>query len=107
MTEHRNIQLPECRAINARLPHDDTNLTVDGLLNVDKICDADPPIREVLSVGASWIWVPRPVFKHYVGLDAIAQSSGNCRRPGSCQMKAEDERPTATLLARVGQTTEI
>ena len=52
-------------------------MTVDGVLNVDKICDADPPIREVLSVGASWIWVPRPVFKHYVGLDAVAQSSGN------------------------------
>ena len=77
ISEHINIQLPGCRAIIARLLHDDSNLTVDGKLNVEKICDADPPLREVLNVGASWIWVPRPVFKHYAGLDAIAQSSGN------------------------------
>ena len=50
---------------------------MDGILNVDKICDADPPLREVLSVGATWIWVPRTVFKHYPGLDELAQSSGN------------------------------
>ncbi len=77
ISEHINIQLPGCRAIIARLLHDDSNLTVDGKLNVEKICDADPPLREVLNVGASWIWVPRPVFNHYAGLDAIAQASGN------------------------------
>lgn len=77
ISEHINIQLPGCRAIVARLLHDDSNLTVDGKLNAEKICDADPPLREVLNVGASWIWVPRPVFNHYAGLDAIAQASGN------------------------------
>jgi len=52
-------------------------LTVDGKLNAEKICEADPPLREVLNVGASWIWIPRPVFNHYAGLDAVAQASGN------------------------------
>lgn len=28
-------------------------------------------------MGASWIWIPRPVFNHYAGLDAVAQASGN------------------------------
>ena len=56
---------------------------MDGILNVDKICDADPPLREVLSVGATWIWVPRTVFKHYPGLDELAQSSGNYRQNAS------------------------
>lgn len=28
-------------------------------------------------MGASWIWIPRLVFNHYAGLDAVAQASGN------------------------------
>ena len=65
------------RAIIARLLHKSTELCIDGLLSPEKIIKADPPIKEVLNVGATYTWVPREVFKKYPGLAEIAQASGN------------------------------
>lgn len=84
------------RAILARLPHSSPELTVDGCLSPEKIVKADPPIKEVLNVGATWTWVPRHVFQKYPGLAEIAQSAGNYLNNAS---KAEHD---GQLILKIG-----
>ena len=59
------------------MPHKNTDLTVDGKLNPEKIIKKDPMMKEILNVGATWTWVPRRILLKYKGLDQIAQSAGN------------------------------
>ena len=84
------------RAIIARLLHNSTELCIDGLLSPEKIIKADPPIKEVLNVGATYTWVPREVLKKYPGLAEIAQASGNYLQNAS---KAEHD---GQLMMKVG-----
>ena len=65
------------RAILAKLPHDDTHLTIDGRLSPEKVIKKDPAMKEILNVGATYTFVPRRIFLQYPGLDEIAQMSGN------------------------------
>ena len=41
------------RAILAKVPHDNTHLTIDGRLSPEKVIKKDPVMREILNVGAS------------------------------------------------------
>ena len=65
--------------MHAGLPHDDPeeSITVDGRLDINKICAKGPALKVVLNVGATYTYVPRRVFFKYKGLDLIAQGSGN------------------------------
>ena len=65
--------------MHAGLPHDDPEdaITVDGRLDIHKICAKDPALKSVLNVGATYTYVPRRVFFKDKGLDLIAQGSGN------------------------------
>ena len=65
------------RAILAKVPHDNTHLTIDGRLSPEKVIKKDPAMKEILNVGATYTFVPRRIFLQYPGLDEIAQMSGN------------------------------
>ena len=49
----------------------------DGRLSMSRIIASDVSLKPILSVGATYTYVPRRVFRKFEGLDLIAQGAGN------------------------------
>jgi hypothetical protein len=70
-----------CRSAQAgcRYEGEDAHLLCnqEGRLCVATIIESDPALKPILSVGATYTYVPHRVLEKYPGLDFIAQSAGN------------------------------
>ena len=65
------------KAIEARCPHWDDDLTLDGRLSIIMVAEKSPAYAEAIRMGAEYTIVPSWVLKKFPGLDNAIQAAGN------------------------------
>jgi len=65
------------KAVEARCPHWDLSLTMDGRLNLARVEAKSPSYAEALRSGAEYTIIPSWVLERFPGLDNAIQAAGN------------------------------
>ena len=65
------------KAVEARCPHWDDDLTLDGRLSIIMVAEKSPAYAEAIRMGAEYTIVPSWVLKKFPGLDNAIQAAGN------------------------------
>ena len=85
------------RCVLHRVPHADEALTVDGLLNMDKVRAADSALAAAIDTGIEWLVISHSIQKTFPVYAVLAQAAGNATSQVS---KQEDELQVAKKILR-------